>query len=530
MSASTKQRQMTYAVGGAIAVVALVLGGYAIYELGVTRGMEMSAAAPRTAPAADQRSPDPSAHNGREAGADGELNAGDVDPATGKRVLYWHDPMVPGSRFDRPGKSPFMDMALVPVYEGDEDGRVSVSPRVRQNLGVRTTEVARRTLTPRVMAVGNIAFNERDQVIVQARAMAYVERLHVRATLDRVSQGQALADLYVPEWVAAQEELLSVRRFRNGDFADLIDSARQRLRQVGMSDEQIRRVEELGTVQPRITLTAPIGGVVVELRAREGMTVMPGETLFRINGLSTVWANAAVPESQAALVRPGAAVEVTSPGLPGKRFAGTVQAILPEVDLDTRTIKARIELANPELALAPGMYVNVAIGADGAETLTVPSEAVIRTGTRTVVIVADGGGGFHPADVEIGIESGGETEITRGLEAGQSVVVSGQFLIDSEASLRATSTRMEDMPSPQTAPAEHTGEGTISAIDDDSVTLSHGPIESVPWPAMTMQFRLAAPDATRALETGQSVRFTFVFGDDGMPRVTSIEPLAGARP
>jgi len=505
MGSSTKHRRIAVSIGSALAAIALAVGGYGLYELGMRRGMDMPGAAPRT-----------------PAGA--ELRAGDVDPSTGKRVLYWHDPMVPGRRFDRPGRSPFMNMALVPVYEGGADGAVSVSPRVQQNLGIRTAEVTRRMLTPRVDVVGSIAFNERDQVIVQARAMAYVDRLHVRATLDRVSQGQALADLYAPEWVAAQEELLSVRRFQNGAFAELVDAARQRLRQVGMTEEQIRRVEEQGAVEPRITLTAPIGGVVVDLMAREGMTVMPGETLFRINGLSTVWANAAIPESQAALVRPGTAVEITSPGLPGRTFAGAVQAILPEVDLDTRTIKARIELANPELELAPGMFVNVTLGAGGTETLTVPTEAVIRTGTRTVVIVADAGGGFRPTDVEIGLESGGETEIRRGLEAGQTVVVSGQFLLDSEASLRATGTRMEGMPSPQAAPAEHMGEGTVSAIGDGSVTLSHGPIPSMEWPAMSMQFVLP-PEPTADLQVGQTVTFSFTMADDGRPHLTRIQAL-----
>ena len=518
-------RRIKVAIASVLAVIALAVGGFGLYDLGMRRGMSMPAAASRTPAGTEQGAADPRAQESSGAERAGtELQAGDVDPSNGKRVLYWHDPMVPGRRFDRPGRSPFMNMALVPVYEGGEDGGVSVSPRVQQNLGIRTTEVVRRMLTPRVDAVGNIAFDERDQVIVQARAMAYVERLHVRATLERISQGQALADLYVPEWVAAQEELLSVRRFRNGDFAELVDAARQRLRQVGMTDEQIRRVEEQGTVQPRITLTAPIGGVVVDLMAREGMTVMPGETLFRINGLSTVWVNAAVPESQAALVRPGAAVEVTSPGLPDTTFAGTVQAILPEVDLDTRTIKARIELANPELALVPGMFVNVALAAGGAETLTVPTEAVIRTGTRTVVIVADAGGGFRPADVEIGLESGGDTEIKRGLEAGQIVVVSGQFLIDSEASLRATSTRMEAMPSLQAAPAEHTGEGTISAVGDDSVTLLHGPIPSIEWPAMSMQFVLP-PEPPADLQVGQTVIFAFTMADDGQPHLTRIQAL-----
>lgn len=425
---------------GALLAVVLGAGGYGLYSLGVSRGIESAGTAPMP----------PATETGGAA-----LRAGDIDPATGKRVLYWHDPMVPARRFDRPGKSPFMDMQLVPVYaDADGDaGTVSVSPRVRQNLGIRTVEVARETIAARIEVPGLVAFNERDQVIVQARATAFVERLHVTATLDRVAAGQALVDLYVPDWVAVQEEYLALVRLGRDDLASLLDGARQRMRQAGMSEEQIRLVEESRELQPRITLRAPIAGVVVELAAREGMTVMPGATLFRINGLATVWVEAAVPETQAAQLTPGAAVEARAGALGGSRFSGTVQAILPEVDPVTRTIKARLTLVNPDYALAPGMFVDVVLAAGSAEALTVPTEAVIRTGTRTVVILAETGGAFRPVDVEIGIESGGRTEIERGLEAGQRIVASGQFLIDSESSLRATGTRMQDE---EDSPAERT--------------------------------------------------------------------------
>src|SRR5882762_9351114 len=257
-----------------IAASALGASGYGLYHLGINKGKDMVG---NNAVAAG---PDPGA----------AMAAGHVDPASGKKVLYWHDPMVPGQKFDKPGKSPFMDMMLVPVYaDGDGDqSQVSVTPRVQQNLGIRTAEVTRGSITPHVEAAGSIAFNERDQVVVQARATGYIERLHVRATLDRVSKGQPLADIYVPDWVAAQEEFLSVRRMQGSDLSALVDGARQRMRQVGMSDELMSLVETGGKVQPRFTLVAPMGGVIVELMAREGMTVMPGATLIRINGLSTV--------------------------------------------------------------------------------------------------------------------------------------------------------------------------------------------------------------------------------------------------
>ncbi len=440
---------------GLLAAGLLAAAGYGLYATGMQRGMGM---APTSGVASG--APDAPSAALPQSIAQGEaatrrhiaagLKAGDIDPATGKRVLYYHDPMVPGNKFDQPAKSPFMDMMLVPVYaDGASDGdgsKVSVSPRVQQNLGVRTAPVVAGTLAPQLAAVGSIAFNERDQAIVQARATGFVERLHVRATLDRVAKGQALAELYVPEWIAAQEEFLSVRRMQGGDLAPLVDGARQRMRQVGMSEAQIALVESSGRTQPRITLAAPIAGVVTELTAREGMTVMPGATLFRINGLATVWAEAAVPESQIALLRPGTKVRAQSPAAPGTTFEGRVQAILPAVDPTTRTLKARVELANAGAALVPGMFVQMQfMDMREQKALLVPTEAVIQTGKRTLVMLAEEGenrGRFRPVEVEIGIESGGQTEVRRGLEAGQRVVVSSQFLIDSEASLKGVEARL----------------------------------------------------------------------------------------
>jgi len=221
------------------------------------------------------------------------------------------------------------------------------------------------------------------------------------------------------------------------------------MRQVGMSDVQIERVDGTGQVQPRMTLHAPIAGVVVELAAREGTTVMPGATLLRINGLSTVWAHAEVPESQAALMRSGANVQAKSPAVPGSTFDGRVQAILPEVNADTRTLKARVELANPGGRLSPGMFVTMTFtDTRPRRMLLVPSDAVIQTGTRTVVMLAEGDGHFRPVAVQAGIESGAQTEIRHGLQAGQRVVASSQFLIDSEASLRGLEARLNEAPVP----------------------------------------------------------------------------------
>ncbi len=436
-----------------VALLAIGAGGYGLYRAGMEQGMKMSAAT----------------DGGATTATAGPQKPGDIDAANGKKVLYWHDPMSPGQKFDKPGKSPFMDMELLPVYAngGGDESTVAVSARVQQNLGVRTAEVQRGAIQPTVDAVGSVAYNERDVAMVQARSNGYVERLFVRAPLDPVRRGQPLAELYVPDWVAAQEEYLSAQRIGretgSKDLAGLADAAKQRMRLAGMSEEQIRAIESGGKVQPRLTIVAPISGVVGELTAREGMTVMAGAPLFRINGLSTVWVNAEVPESAAALVRPGNPVEARAPALTGSVFKGKVSAILPEVNPATRTLKARVELANPAGQLVPGMFAKVNfVPAAKREVLLVPSEAVIVTGKRNVVVVAQGDGKFAPVDVDVGLDSNGQTEIRKGLEAGQKVVVSGQFLVDSEANLKTSTTRMSEMPSSPSDDAagrKHEGEG-----------------------------------------------------------------------
>src|SRR6266571_2318255 len=503
-------------------IVAGALGaaGYGLYRLGLNHGLQTSGSAPNDPPA-------PTASAGAQ-------KAGDIDPTNGKKVLYWHDPMVPGQKFDKPGKSPFMDMQLVPVYAdgGGADGAVAISPRVQQNLGVRIAEVKSGSQTSTVEAVGSVAYNERDVAVVQARSNGFLERLYVRAPLDPVRKGQPLAELYVPDWVAAQEEYLSAKRIGArsdaGSLAGLADAAAQRMRLAGMSDAQIAAVEASGKVQPRLTITAPIGGVVGELTAREGMTVMAGAPLFRLNGLSTVWVNAEVPEASAAQVRPGNPVEARTPAAPGAVFKGQVSAILPEVNPATRTVKARIELANPGGQLVPGMFATVSFTpAARKDVLLVPSEAVIQTGKRSVVVVAQGDGKFAPVDVEVGLDSNGQTEIRKGLQVGQKVVVSGQFLVDSEANLKASATRMGEMPgraAGQGPDATHRGEGKVESIGKEEITISHGPIASLQWGAMTMGFKLPATGLPQGVHVGDTVAFEIRATQDGTFEITSIAP------
>ena len=474
------------------------------------------------------------------AAADAGASAGSASAAQekdGRKVLYWHDPMVPAQKFDKPGKSPFMDMQLVPVYadEGADDGKVSISPRMVQNLGVRTSTVVKGSLAQKLDAVGSVAYNERNVAVVQARVTGYVEKLYARAPLDPVRKGQPLVEILAPEWVAAQEEYLALMRMQVPDMEELQSAARQRLMLVGMTEAQIRLIERSGKMQARATLYAPVSGVITELGVREGMTVMPGTTLFRINDLSSVWVNAEVPEARAAAVKPGEAVQARTPAYPGTVFNGKVSAILPEVNPTTRTLKVRIELANPEGRLSPGMFANVDFAAaEKRDILLAPTEAVIQTGKRSVVIVADAGRDgkqqFAPVDVEIGTEASGMTEIRSGLAAGMKVVLSGQFLIDSEASLKSSGTRMSDAPA--IADDSHRGEGTVEKIGKDSVTLSHGPIESMKWGAMTMDFKLPKSGAAAGIADGSTVNFEFTARKDGnfeITRITPKENAAGAK-
>ena len=410
---------------GIIIVSTLTLGGYGLYTLGIRQGKQITALT-------NNRNPI-------------------------KKILYWHDPMVPEQRFDKPGKSPFMDMQLVPVYAGNEkntqenSNSVSINPHIQQNLGVRTALVTQADLSPKVVAAGSIAYDERDMTVMQARSNGYAEHVYVRSPSDSVHIGQPLADLYVPDWVAAQEEYLTVKHMPPGGLDNLLDGARQRMRLAGMSDEQIRLIDTSDKLHPRITITAPINGVVTELSVREGMTVTTGTPMFRINGLSTVWINADIPESVSEQVQPGYAAQATTPSLPGIIFHGKISAILPDVNNTTRTLKARIVLNNPQKQLIPGMFTTVSITSHvHKNSMLVPTEAVIRTGTRSIVMLAGENGQFHSTDVTTGIEMNGQTEILSGLKVAQKVVISGQFLVDSEASLKETANRMSDTPSQAT--------------------------------------------------------------------------------
>jgi Cu(I)/Ag(I) efflux system membrane fusion protein len=420
-----------------------------------------------------------------------------------RKVLYWQDPMYPQHRFDKPGKSPFMNMDLVPVYadSAPAKGGVAVSARIRQSLGIRAAPVERTVLRQELRAVGYVQADERRIARAEVRASGWVEKLHARAVNDPVRAGQALAEIYSPEILAAQEEYLLARRMAQASPADqpLERAARRRLELLGF--REFTEIEKSGTAKRRVALIAPISGVVSELGVREGASIQSGMAAFTLTDLSSVWVVVELPESQAPLLRQGMRAEVRLQTMPDKRLDGRIDYIYPELNAQTRTLKARVSVANPGMLLKPGMFAEVQMVASEREALTVPSEAVIQTGTRTVVIVADGER-FRATDVKLGAESAGRSEIVSGLKEGERVVASGQFLIDSEASLRSALARLEGAQA-------HAGKGKVTDVHiaKGRVEIEHEAIPSLQWPAMKMDFPVEDKAALAHVKRGDAVQF-----------------------
>jgi len=358
--------------------------------------------------------------------------------------------MMPGRKFDKPGKSPFMDMELVPVYADESsEGGVVVPSAMSQSLGIRLGKVERASDSSSLSAVGTVAFDESRLELVQARVDGVVTRLYVKAPLEHVRRGQPLAAVQAPAWIEAQQEYLALLNAESERSQQLRAAARTRLQVLGVPESVIRQIESQRRVSIVTTLVAPIDGVVSELAVREGAAFMAGAPLFRINGLESVWINAALPEAQVSAVAVGAKVEAHATAWPGVTFQGRTVALLPEVDAQSRTLTVRVSLENTERKLSPGMFVALDFASPAREpALVVPSEAVIATGERNVVITMRDDGSFEVAEVTVGSERGGQSVILDGLSEGQSIVLSGQFLIDSEASLRSAVNRLETIPAP----------------------------------------------------------------------------------
>ena len=457
-------------------------------------------------------------------GGESEGGISGSDAAECEEVLYWYDPMVPGQRFDEPGKSPFMDMMLVPKCAGEAaEAGVRIDPGLVQNFGIRTAAAEFGVLEPEITVTGVLAYNSRDVAIVQPRAGGYVQRTYGLAKDDVVGRGTPIVDILVPDWGGAQREYIAV--LDTGDKA-LADAMRQRMRLLGMTNAMIASVERTHRVQNTFTVTAPVGGAVTMLGVRPGMTVMEGQTLAEITGFSPIWLEASVPETQAANIRQGQPISATLAAYPDQRFAGRIVAILPSADAASRTITVRAELPNPRGRLKPGMFAQVSLSPDTRRALLVPSEAVIRTGRRNLVMLKQDEGAFLPAEVEIGREANGKTEILAGVAEGEQVVTSGQFLIDSEASLGGIDVRSIDGTMSMASDGSpkmraYTATGRVTKIAGASITLNHAPVPALEWPSMVMPFALADAALVDGIEPGDKVEFTFSQHDTG-PRIESI--------
>jgi len=364
-----------------------------------------------------------------------------------KEILYWVAPMDPNYRRDKPGKSP-MGMDLVPVYAGEDSAGnvISIKPEVVQNLGIRTAQAERTRLWRGIDTVGYVGYDESNVSHIHLRTEGWIENLAVKSEGERVNEGDRLFDLYSPELVNAQKEFVTALSSGN---KSLIRASRARLAALGVSASQIMNVEKTRETKQHISVYAPQDGVVSTLMVREGMFVKPAMNVMSLGDLSAVWLLAEVFERQAQWVSVGQAAEVKLSYVPGKVWQGKVEYIYPSLDAKTRTLKVRMRFDNPDEGLKPNMYANVRIyGGPRENIVVIPLEGLIRTGRDERVIIALGDGRFEARDVVAGIESGDYVEIVRGVEAGEDIVVSGQFLIDSEASMRASVGRMDQSDEP----------------------------------------------------------------------------------
>jgi RND family efflux transporter MFP subunit len=468
-------------------------------------------------------------------------SGGVAAPKSGeRRILYYRNPMGLPDTSAVPKKDQ-MGMDYIPVYEGDEQGGsgVTVSADRIQALGVRTELVSRSPFAQDVRAVGTIELDERGQYTVAPKFEGWIEKLHVNTTGQAVARGQALAEVYSPELVSAQREyLIAYRATRSMAGAgpeaqqgvrQLADASLERLRNWDISEQQIQRLRDSGEPRRTLTLVAPAGGVIVKNPPVAGMRFMPGEALFSIANVGTVWMIGDVFEQDLALVKRGSKATLHVDAYPNRSFPGQVTFIYPTLNAETRTARVRVELHNAEGLLKPGMYgaVQIASGAP-RDVLVVPDSAVIDSGTRQTVLVSKGEGRFEPREVKLGAHSAGRVEVLSGLKEGESVVTRANFLIDAESNLKAALGGMSA--SANSAGVGHSAVGVLDEVDakGTAMTITHEPVPSLKWPKMTMEFVPANEAVARAVKPGSPIRFEFVERKPGEWVVTKIEPAAGS--
>ncbi|GAB3551804.1 hypothetical protein GCM10027343_36430 [Noviherbaspirillum agri] len=473
-----------------------------------------------------------------------------------RKILYYRNPMGLPDTSPVPKKDP-MGMDYIPVFEGEEDAepasanQIKISTDKVQKLGVRTEKATVREIGKVVRAAGRIEPDERRVFAIAPKFEGYVERLHVNATGQPVTKGQPLFDVYSPELVSAQREYAIAAQGQQSlkgagseaqdGMKQLADSALMRLRNWDISDEQIRALAKSGNAKRTVTFRSPVTGVVTEKKALQGMRFMPGEMLYQVADLSSVWALADVFEQDIGLVKSGAKAKLRINAYPDKEFDGKVTYVYPTLNAETRTAQVRVELANPGQLLKPGMFANMELAvAAKAGAVAVPVSSVIDSGTRRIVLVQAKEGRFEPREVKLGARSDDYVEVLDGVKEGEDVVVAANFLIDAESNLKAAvggfghahggagATGGEPAPA-KAGGTGHKAEGTVEDVDAKAgtVSINHGPVASLKWPGMTMEFKVANDALVKDLKPGTEISFEFVERQPGEWVITGVRPAAG---
>ncbi len=474
-------------------------------------------------------------------------------PGKAPKLLFYRNPMGLPDTSPNPKKDP-MGMDYVPVYEDEGDAepasanQLKISADKVQKLGVKTEAAAMRVLDKSVRAAGRIEPDERRTYTVAPKFEGYVEKLFVNATGQGVSKGQPLFEVYSPDLVSAQREYAiasqGARTLANAgedsqkSIQQLADASLARLRNWDISEEQVKELARTGSTKRSLTFRSPVSGIVTEKKAVQGMRFIPGESLYQITDLSSVWIVADVFEQDIAMVRTGARAKVKVNAYPDKVFEGAVSYIYPTLNAETRTMPVRVELANPGLLLKPGMFaeVDVPMGAK-AKVLTVPISAVIDSGKRQIVLVQLGEGRFEPREVKVGARSDNYLEVFDGIKDGEQVVVSANFLIDAESNLKAAVAGFGKPAAPSDTASKdsvsspsvgHQGKGRVVEVDpkDGSVTIKHEAIPSLKWSAMTMDFKVSNSALMAKLKPGTEIAFELVERAKGEWVITKVVPAA----
>jgi Cu(I)/Ag(I) efflux system membrane fusion protein len=476
--------------------------------------------------------------------------------AAGKqpKLLYYRNPMGLADTSPVPKKDS-MGMDYIAVYDSDaaEDrassNQVKISTDKVQKMGVRTEAVQLRSMDRTIRAAARVEPDERRTFMIAPKFEGYVERLHVNVTGQPVAKGQPLFEVYSPELVSLQREYAiaaqGVLSLKGADspaqlgMARLVESSLQRLKNWDISEEQVKALVASGDSKRTMTFRSPVSGIVTEKKAVQGMRFMPGEALYQVSDLSAVWVVADVAEQDIGLVKTGSKARIKINAYPDKMFEGLVTYVYPTLKAETRTVPVRVELANPGLLLKPSMFAQVELPVSArGPVLTVPVSAVIDSGTRQVVLVQLGAGRFEPRVVRLGERSDDYVAVREGVKEGELVVTAANFLIDAESNLKAAlgsfdsasnqAAGLVDTAQAATksiASVSHRADGVVDSVDaaTQAVTVSHTPVASLKWPAMTMEFKLANAALAKGLKPGSTVAFEFVERAPGEWVITSIK-------